>query len=92
MSEEKKYPQLEEEEGGMSACEPVGVMTAPTNQRMVDDFDYSFGDKELGFPRTEEEVQAVIDEAESEWDNPARWCSSEELWTAVKQQFPWANI
>ena len=79
MSEEKKYPQLEEEEGGMSACEPVGVMTTPTNQRMVDDFDYSFGDKELGFPRTEEEVQAVIDEAESEWRFAGRFFTSEPL-------------
>jgi hypothetical protein len=92
MSEEKKYPPFEEEEGGMSACEPVGVYTPPTTQSMTDEIDYSFGNKDLGFPRTLEEVQKEIDEAEALWDDPNQWCASEELWADVKQQFPWANI
>ena len=46
----------------------------------------------LGFPRTIDEVQAELLEAEAAWDDDSQWSTSEEMRAEIKHTFPWANI
>lgn len=91
MAEEKRYPILDEEDGSsLIAQEPIVASALKTVE--IDDFDYNFSFKDLGYPHTLEELKADIAEAESEYNNPEKWIPSEQLWAEVRQQFPWANI
>lgn len=98
--EEKRYPQLDEEENaGMVSepmLEPVADMVASMSKSAdvlsdgddwVDDLDWSRFPS-LG-PFSEEEAIARIEEAERELDDPSKWVSSEDAWTHLYQKYPW---
>ena len=98
--EEKRYPQLDEEENtGMVSepmLEPVADMVASMSKSAdvlsdgddwVDDLDWSRFPS-LG-PFSEEEAIARIEEAERELDDPSKWVSSEDAWAHLYQKYPW---
>lgn len=92
MDDEKKYPQIEEEDGScLSVNEPA--LAYPT-ESMVEtgDIDNNLGYHDFGLPHTVEEVKAELRDAEAAWDVPLQWSTSEEMWADIKKTFPWANI
>ena len=92
MNEDKRYPQIDEEDGScLTANEPA---LAYSTESMVEEenIDYDFGNHDFGLPHTLEEVKAELKEAEAEWDDPTQWCTSNDMWAQIKQTFPWANI
>ncbi|MBQ9363628.1 MAG: hypothetical protein IJT97_09470 [Bacteroidaceae bacterium] len=60
MNEEKRYQQIDEEDGScMAASEPaVAYATEPITQE--DDTDYNFGFHDFGLPHTQEEVKSEL--------------------------------
>lgn len=91
MNEDKKYPQIDEENG---SCMPANDSTlAYTAESVVEEvIDCDFGDHDFGLPHTLEEVKAELREADAAWDDPNEWSTSEDMWAEIKQTFPWANI
>ncbi|MBQ9672915.1 MAG: hypothetical protein IJV34_08710 [Prevotella sp.] len=98
--EEKRYPQLNEEQDHVVCCEPIAeamVDYAISTSRWADgetkahdwidnlDWDHL---PILG-PKTEKEAIARIERAEAELDNPAKWVTSEQMWAELHQEFPW---
>ena len=91
MADEKRYPIWDEEDGSsLNAHDPVVASALKAEE--IDDMDYNFCYKDFGYPHTLEEVKADIAEAESEYNDPEKWITSEQLWAEIRQQFPWANI
>lgn len=92
MNEDKKYPQINEEDGScLTANEPV-LACATESKVEEDDIDYNLGNHDFELPHTVEEVKAELREAEAAWNEPNEWSTSEEMWAEIKQTFPWANI
>ena len=92
MNEDKKYPQIDEENGSCVTANESALACATESVVEEDDIDYNFGDHDFGLPHTLEEVKAELREADDVWDNPNEWNTSEEMWAEIKQTFPWANI
>lgn len=88
---EKDYPYLEEEQGLDMAAEPAVALDYPAIDT-ADDTDYDFRGYDFGMPRTLEELEADLEQAEREMGDPDKWCTSEQMWADIKQTFPWANI
>ena len=84
MNEERRYPQLDEEDGiCLTVNEPViAYATEPITQ--ANDIDYNLGFHDFGLPHTLEEVKAELREAEAVWDDSTQWCTSEEMWAEIK--------
>ena len=96
--DEKRYPEIEEEEGIGKCCEPEAgyaatgsgyINTLTMNDCMLpDDYDPGVG------PYTIEELNARIDEAEvyiaqAEKGNWSNWVTSEEMDTELYRRYPW---
>ncbi len=94
--EEKRYPELNEEQGMDMCCEPAAeaVGTVPTSVNgvtkvhdWIDDLDWdrfpSYG------PFSEEEAIARIEKAERDLKDPSKWTSSEEFTKQLYEEFPW---
>lgn len=99
--EEKRYPQVDEEQGIGMCCEPVAEpmndYAVSTSKRAdggtevhdwIDDLDW---DRFPIFgPKTEEEAIARIDRFEEKLaKGEVKWISSEEAWAELHQKFPW---
>ena len=54
-----------------------------------DDIDYNFEGVDFGYPKTLEEVEAVLEKAEAERHDPTKWVSSEEFHHRLEQKYPW---
>ena len=92
MNEDKRYPQIDEEDGSsMTANEPV-LACATESMVEEDGIDYNLGNHDFGLPHTLEEVKAELREADAVWDDATQWSTSEDMWAEIKQTFPWANI
>ncbi len=92
MNEDKRYPQIDEEDGScMTASEP-SLAYASGSMAEEDDIDYNLGNHDFGLPRTLDDVKAELREVDAAWDDDSQWCTSEEMWAEIKQTFPWANI
>ena len=86
MSDEKRYPNKEFE--SMMASEPAaGYAMAP--QEPVEFLDYDFGDEDFGYPRTIQELQAALDLADEERNDPSKWVSSIEFHQRLEEKYPW---
>jgi len=94
--EEKRYPELNEEQGMDMCCEPAAeaVGNVPTSVNgvtkvhdWIDDLDWdrfpSYG------PFSEEEAIARIEKAERDLKDPSKWTSSEEFTKQLYEEFPW---
>lgn len=92
MSEEKRYPIIEEEDGSCLTAHEPAVLQASKQDPVEEGIDYNYGFHDFGYPRTIEELKIEIDEAEAHRDDPDYWISSEQMWADIKQEFPWANI
>lgn len=86
MNEEKKYPPLEEEEGAMTACEPAAGALAYEQMPVVDDPIFDFDGLDLGLPRTMDEVESELREAERELKDSSKWTSLNSFISDFKQE------
>ena len=98
--EDKRYQQIDEEQGIGMCCEPVAEPMADyavsTSKRadggteLHDWIDYLDWDRLpiLG-PKTAEEAIARIEQAERDLDDPTKWVTSEQMWAELHQKFPW---
>ena len=51
--------------------------------------DYNFGNVDLGYPRTLEEVNEALDRADAVRNDPSEWISSIEFHNRLEQKYPW---
>lgn len=86
---EKGHPITEK--GQDIAAEPAVAMDYSFVDN-ADDADYELRGHDFGMPHTILELKAELEEAESEMDDPDKWCSSEQVWADIRQTSPWANI
>lgn len=86
MKEKKTYTPVKEEEKGLKAGEPaVGSCTyAPVVS--MDEPDYVFGWKDLGLPRSIDEVSAELKEAERELSDQTKWSPLSDFISDFKQE------
>ena len=98
--EEKRYPQIDEEQGMDMCCEPLAEpmpdYAVSTSKRAdgvsevhdwIDDLDWDR--LPILGPKTEEEAIARIERAEAELDDPTKWVTSEQMWAELHQKLPW---
>lgn len=95
--EEKRYPILEEEQGGDIACEPIAEAATPVHipadgvtevHDSIDELDWdrfpSYG------PFSEEEAIARIDKFEEELaQGKVKWIRVDDLHSELKKLHPW---
>ena len=46
----------------------------------------------IGMPHTIPELKLELEEAEREMDDPDKWCTSEQMWAYIKQEFPYSHL
>ena len=98
--EEKRYPDIEEEQGTGLCREPaveyLREYETVTTRRpegtvgvhdWIDDIDWDR--LPILGPKTSEEAIARIEQAEKDLDDPTKWVTSEQMWAEVHQKFPW---
>ena len=51
--------------------------------------DYTFGNRDFGYPHTIEELDAVLDEADEQRNDPTKWISSIEFHNRLENKYPW---
>ena len=51
--------------------------------------DYTFGNRDFGYPHTIEELDAVLDEADAQRNDSSKWISSIEFHTRLESKYPW---
>jgi hypothetical protein len=88
--EEKRYPQIDEEQGIDMCCEPVAEAVSSAKQSddgitevhdWIDDLDWDR--LPILGPKTKEEAIARIEQAERDLDVPTKWVTSEQLWAEL---------
>ena len=51
--------------------------------------DLDFKDIDFGYPRTIKELNAALDFADAERDNPEKWVSSIKFHQRLEEKYPW---
>ena len=74
------------EKEGTMANEPSLAEMPLTELKEVD---YQFGNRDFGYPHTIEELEAVLDEADAQRNDPSKWISSIEFHTRLENKYPW---
>ena len=82
MSED--FKDLEKEKG--MANEPSLAEMPLTELKEVD---YTFGNRNFGYPHTLEELDAALDVADAQRDDSSKWISSIEFHTRLESKYPW---
>jgi hypothetical protein len=72
-------------EGGI-VSEPM-VATMPLTE--LKEVDYSFGNRDFGYPHSLEELNAALDKADAQRNDPTKWISSVEFHNRLEQKYPW---
>ena len=72
-------------EGGI-VSEPM-VATMPLTE--LKEVDYSFGNRDFGYPHSLEELNAALDKADAPRNDPTKWISSVEFHNRLEQKYPW---
>ena len=72
-------------EGGI-VSEPM-VETMPLTE--LKEVDYSFGNRDFGYPHSLEELNAALDKADAQRNDPTKWISSVEFHNRLEQKYPW---
>ena len=81
MSEENK-----DLEKGWMASEASQAEMSLTELKEVD---YSFGNRDFGYPHTLEELDAALDKADAQRNDPSKWLSSIEFHTRLESKYSW---
>ena len=68
------------------ACEPAVDYEAANYESEVD---YNFGGEDFGYPRTLEEMNAALDKAEEERNDPSKWITAIEFHNRLEQKYSW---
>lgn len=74
------------EKDGRVANEPM-LAEAPLTE--LKDVDYTFGNRDFGYPHTREELDAALDHADAQRNDPSKWISSIEFHTRLESKYPW---
>ena len=74
------------EKEGIMANEP-SLAEMPLAE--LKEVDYQFGNRDFGYPHTIEELDAVLDEADAQRNDPSKWISSIEFHTRLENKYPW---
>ena len=51
--------------------------------------DYSFGNRDFGYPHTLEELNTALDMADAQRNDPTKWISAIEFHNRLEQKYPW---
>jgi len=51
--------------------------------------DYTFGNHDFGYPHTLEELDAALDHADAQRNDPSKWLSSIEFHNRLESKYPW---
>lgn len=51
--------------------------------------DYTFGNRNFGYPHTLEELDTALDAADAQRNDPSKWISSIEFHTRLESKYPW---
>lgn len=103
--EEKRYPEIEEEDGGgLVAAEPAvvygtreyshsGITYMGEEAEKIDSIPLgAFGfytDDPEVFEQRVAEIEADMDEVDAGIEDPEKWISSEQMWAELYQKYPW---
>ena len=71
---------------GMMSNEPSLAEIPLTELKEVD---YTFGNRDFGYPHTLEELESALDRADAQRNDPSKWVSSIEFHTRLEQKYPW---
>ena len=82
MSED--FKDLEKERG--KANEP-SLAEMPLTE--LNEVDYTFGNRNFGYPHTLEELDEALDTADAQRGDPSKWISSIEFHTRLESKYPW---
>ena len=92
MSDEIKNttPELE----GMVVSEPAAGYATSSQEpiQFLDDtefLDYDFREEDFGYPRSLEELQAALDLADEERNDPSKWVSSVDFHQRLEDKYTW---
>lgn len=86
MKKEKRYPPVEEEENGLMAGEPAVGSVAYASTSTMSEPDYDFGMKDLGLPRSMDDISVELKEAERELSDQTKWSSLSDFLSDFKQE------
>lgn len=73
MKKDKKNPPIEEDEKGLKTGEPAVGSYIYAPMTTVDEPDYDFGMKDLGLPKSIDDVNIELKEAERELSDQSKW-------------------
>lgn len=82
MDEENKNTEFE----GVKVQEPSLAEIPLTELKEVD---YTFGNQDFGYPHTLDELEAALDKADAQRNDPSKWVSSVEFHNRLEQKYPW---
>ena len=51
--------------------------------------DYTFGNRDFGYPHTIEELEAALDKADAQRNDSTKWITSIEFHTRLENKYPW---
>lgn len=74
------------EKGKGMANEPSLAEMPLTELKEVD---YTFGNRNFGYPHTLEKLDAALDAADAQRDDPSKWISSIEFHTRLESKYSW---
>ena len=79
------------EEGFGMVSEPAATYTTsrPSVKRRPKPCDENFNDVDFGYARSLEELNAALEEAEADRNDPTKWITSEEFHDRVESKYPW---
>lgn len=87
MNDEKKYPLIEETGNQDIVSEPLISPCIQTKASTI--VDYNFDYKDFGYPHTIDELNAALDEADAQRNDPTKWISPVEFHSRLEKKFPW---
>lgn len=78
---------MEDENYNDIACE--SALLDYETEKNESKVDYDFAGVDFGYPRTLEEVNAVLDKADAERRDPSKWITAIEFHNRLEQKYPW---
>jgi hypothetical protein len=71
------------------ASEPSAVALADTTEEMTEGVDCSFGNHDFGYPRTLDELNGALDEADRLRNDSSQWISNIAFHTHLESKYSW---
>ena len=89
MNKEKRYSTVDEEDVSMIAAEPAALEYSFMEKEVEDVANFNFGYKDFGYPHTIDELNAALDQADAERNDPTKWVTNIEFHTRIESKHPW---